>query len=63
MESLKRARENHSFENVQSSEGKTFYKDVSEGNRIKVYFDETVYFKALLKTINGKKLLCYIGYN
>ena len=44
-------------------EGKIFYKDVSEGNRIKVYFDETVCFKALLKTINGKKLLCYIGYN
>ena len=53
MECLKKARENHSFENVQSREGKKFYKDVSEGNRVKVYFNKTVYFKALLKTING----------
>ena len=39
IEALKKAREDHGFENVQSSEGKILYKDVSEGNKIKVYFD------------------------
>ena len=39
MEALKKAREDHGFENVWSSEGKILYKDVSEGNKIKVYFD------------------------
>ena len=58
METLKKAREDHGFENVQSSEGKILYKDVSEEHKIKVYFTQTVYFKVLLKTINGKKLLC-----
>ena len=58
MEALKKAREDHGFENVWSSEKKILYKDVSERNKIKVYFDYTLYFKLLLKTINGKKLLC-----
>ena len=39
MEARKKAREDHCFENLWSSEGKTLYKDVSEGNKIKVYFD------------------------
>ena len=39
MEVLKKVREDHDFENVWSSEGKILYKDVSEGNKIKVYFD------------------------
>ena len=39
MEALKKAREDHGFQNVWSSEGKIPYKDVSEGNKIKVYFD------------------------
>ena len=39
MEALNKAREDHGFENVWSSEGKILYKDVSEGNKIKVYFD------------------------
>ena len=39
MEALKKARKDHGFENVWSSEGKILYKDVSEGNKIKVYFD------------------------
>ena len=39
MEALKKAREDHGFENVWSSEGNILYKDVSEGNKIKVYFD------------------------
>ena len=39
MEALTKAREDHGFENAWSSEGKTFYKDISEGNKIKVYFD------------------------
>ena len=38
MEALKEARKDHGFENVWSSEGKILYKDVSEGNKIKVYF-------------------------
>ena len=58
MKALKKAREDHGFENVWSSETKILYKDVSERNKIKVYFDYTLYFKLLLKTINGKKLLC-----
>ena len=58
MKALKKAREHHGFENVWSSEKKILYKDVSERNKIKVYFDYTLYFKLLLKTINGKKLLC-----
>ena len=39
MEALKKAREDHGFENVWSSEGKILYKDISEGNKIKVCFD------------------------
>ena len=39
METLKKARGDHGFENVWSSEGKIIYKDISEGNKIKVYFD------------------------
>ena len=39
MEALKKAGEDHGFENVWPSEGKILYKDVSEGNKIKVYFD------------------------
>ena len=39
MEALKKARENHGFENVWSNEGKILYKYVSKGNKIKVYFD------------------------
>ena len=39
MEARHKAREEHSFENVWTSEGKIIYKGVSEGNRIKVYFD------------------------
>ena len=39
METLKEAREDHGFENVWSSERKILYKDVSEGNKIKVCFD------------------------
>ena len=39
MEALKKARENHGFENVWSNEGKILYKDVSKGNKMKVYFD------------------------
>ena len=36
MEALKKAREDHGFENVWSSEGKILCKDVNEGNI--VYF-------------------------
>ena len=32
MEALKKAREEHGFVNVWSSEGKILYKDVSKGN-------------------------------
>ena len=39
IEALKKAREDHGFENVWSSEGKILYKDISEGNKIIVYFD------------------------
>ena len=39
MEALKKAREGHGFENVWSSEGKILYKDISQGNKINVYFD------------------------
>ena len=39
MEALKKAREDRGFENVWSSERKILYKDISEGNKIKVYFD------------------------
>ena len=39
MEELKKDRADHGFENVWSSEGNILYKDVSEGNKIKVYFD------------------------
>ena len=39
MEALKKARKDHGFENVWSSEGKIFYKYVSKGNKIKLYFD------------------------
>ena len=36
MEALKKAREDHAFENVWSSEGKILYKDISQGNKIKL---------------------------
>ena len=39
MEALNKAREDHGFENVWSSEGKILYKDVNEGNKVKVCFD------------------------
>ena len=39
MEAVKKAREDHGFENVWSSEGKILNKDVSKGKKIKVYFD------------------------
>ena len=39
METLKKAKEDHGFENVWSIEGKTLQKDVGEGKKIKVYFD------------------------
>ena len=39
MEALQKARDDHGFENVWSSEGKILYKDVSKGSKIKVYFD------------------------
>ena len=39
MEALKKGREDRGFENVWSSEGNILYKDISEGNKIKVYFD------------------------
>ena len=35
METLKKARKDHGFENVWSSDGNILYKDVSEGNKIK----------------------------
>ena len=38
MEALKEARKDHGFENVWSSEGKIPYKDVSQGNKIKICF-------------------------
>ena len=39
IEAFKKAREDHGFENVGSSEEKILYKDVSEGNKNKVCFD------------------------
>ena len=39
MEALKKVREDHGSENVWWSEGKILYKDISEGNKIIVYFD------------------------
>ena len=39
MEVLKKAREDHGFENVWSSEGKILYKDVTKESKTKVYFD------------------------
>ena len=39
IEALKKAREDHGFENVWLSEGKILFKGISEGNKIKVYFD------------------------
>ena len=39
MEALRKVREDYGFENVWSSEGKILQKDVSEGNKVKVYFD------------------------
>ena len=39
MEALKKAGKDYGFENVQSSEGEILYKDVSEENKIKVYFN------------------------
>ena len=57
MKALEKAKKEHGFESVWTSEGNILYKDVSYGNKIKVYFDLTLHFKALLKTINGKKLL------
>ena len=39
MEALKKAREDHGFENVWSSEENILYKDISEGNKNKTCFD------------------------
>ena len=39
MKALKKAREDHGFENAWSCEGKILSKNVSIGNKIKVYFD------------------------
>ena len=39
MDALNKAREDHGFENVWSTEGKILYKYASEGNKVKVYFD------------------------
>ena len=39
IEALKKAREDHGFENVRSIGGKILYKDVREGKKIKIYFD------------------------
>ena len=39
MEALNKAKEDHGFENVWSNVGKILYKDIREGNKIKVYFD------------------------
>ena len=39
MEALKKARKDHGFENVWSSEGKILRKDISKRSKIKVYFD------------------------
>ena len=39
MEAPTKAREDDGFANLWSSEGKVLYKDVSEGNKIKTYFD------------------------
>ena len=36
MEALKKAREDHAFENVWSSEGKILYKDISQGKETKL---------------------------
>ena len=36
MEALNKAKEDHGFENVWSSERKILYKDISEGNKINV---------------------------
>ena len=55
MEALKKPIED--FENVWTSDGNIYDKVVSDGSKIKVYYDLTVNFKALLKTIDGKKLL------
>ena len=38
MEVLKKAREDHGFENLWSSEGRILYKDVTKGDKIKIYF-------------------------
>lgn len=55
MEALKKPRED--FENVWTSDGNIYDKVVSDGSKIQVYYDLTVNFKALLKTIDGKKLM------
>ena len=39
MEAVNKAKEDHGFENVWSSERKILYKDISEGNKINVYFN------------------------
>ena len=39
MESLKKAKEDHGFEKVWSSEAKIFYKDVNNKNKINIYFN------------------------
>ena len=39
MEALKKAREEHGFDNSLNNEGKILYKVVREGEKIKVYFD------------------------
>ena len=55
MEALKKPRED--FENVWTSDGNIYDKAVSDGSKIQVYYDLTGNFKALLKTIDGKKLM------
>ena len=49
MEALKKAREDHAFENVWSSEGKILYKDISQGNKIKLSDHATVRLNIILK--------------
>ena len=39
MEKLEKAREEHSFQNVWSSDGKILYIDVNNHNRVKVIYD------------------------
>ena len=40
IEKLQKAREEHSFRNVWSNDGKILYTDVNEHNRVKVFYDQ-----------------------